>query len=309
MATYLITQATGQQSRWVIRHLLEAGCKVHAVVRDLQKPLPPILKEPGVTLFEGESKNFDEVFRAAQGCKGAFLNTFPVPGLEAQQAKAVVEACEKAGVESIVASTTFYTGNKAIWDDAISDELGMRDYYLSKAEVENIVRQANLKAYTILRPAFIHFDYLLPNAHYNYPRLPTHAELDHACNADTRIPQTDGHDIGRYAVAALQDPTRFGGQEIDLSNDLLTIEEIRDTIVKVTGRDDVRARKRTRAEEEEAKATLWAQRFHLFANVKDLSATIDIAKEVQAKFGIPFTSLEMALQRDKALLLDCLPPK
>ncbi|KAH6653262.1 hypothetical protein BKA67DRAFT_569023 [Truncatella angustata] len=306
MATYLITQATGQQSQWVIRHLLAAGCKVHAVVRDLQKELPPTLHSPGVTLFQGESKNSEEIFKAAQGCKGAFLNTFPIPGLEAQQAQAIVEACKKAGVETIVAATTQGTSDKAMWNDAETKECGMLEYYLSKAAVEDIVRRADFRAYTILRPAFIHFDYLLPNAWYNYPRLPSHGELDHACNENARIPQTDGHDIGKYASAALLDPAKFGGQEIDMGNETPNIEEIRAVLAKVSGRD-VRARKRTPEEEEEAKTSLWAQRFHLFANVKDFGIIPGHAKEVQTKFGIPFTSLENALQRDKAALLECLP--
>jgi uncharacterized protein YbjT (DUF2867 family) len=305
MATYLVTQATGQQSQWVITHLLAAGAKVHAVVRDLQK-VPPALEKPGVTIFKGESTNFEEIFQAAQGCKGAFLNTFPWPGLETQQAKTVVEACKKAGIESIVASTSFTVGDKAMWDDAATEEAGLRPYFLSKVEVEEVVRGGNFKAYTILRPAVLHSDYLLPGAYSNFPGLPARGELDHACNDGVQIPHTDAHDIGKYAAAALQDPAKFGGQEIDLPNELFTLEEVRDILVKVSGRD-VRVRQRTPAEVEEAMATVFGMRFQLWANAKDFSGYGKLTKEVQTKFGIPFTSLEMALQRDKARLLECLP--
>ncbi|GFP57679.1 NmrA-like family domain-containing oxidoreductase malD [Trichoderma asperellum] len=148
MATYLVTQATGQQSQMVITYLLAAGAKVHAVVRDPLK-IPSALDKQGITIFKGESTNFEEIFQAAQGCQGAFLNTFPIPGLEAQQAKTVVEACKKAGIESIVAATTVTVGNKAMWDDAATKEVGLREYFLSKAEVEEAVRNGNFKTYTI----------------------------------------------------------------------------------------------------------------------------------------------------------------
>lgn len=305
MATYLVSQATGQQSRSVISHLLAAGFKIHAVVRDLQKA-PPSLQDSNITLFQGESKNYDDIFKAAQGCKGVFLNTVPYPGLEALQAKTVVEACQKAGVQSIVAATTHGTGSKAFWDDEATKKINLHDYYSSKATVEEIVRAGGFQAYTILRPAVLHFDFFVPGAYGNFPRLPSDGELDHLLEDGARLPFTDAHDIGKYAAAALQDPAKFGGQEIDLGNELLTAEEIRDILIRVSGRQ-VRATRRTPKEVEEMGIAVFGQAFHLMSNIKDLSWTTARAKETQEKFGIQFTSLEEALQRDRTLLLECLP--
>lgn len=305
MSTYLVTQATGGQGRSVISHLLAAGHKIHAVVRDLQK-VPPSLQHPSITLFQGESKNFEDIFKAAQGCKGVFLNTFPYPGLEALQAKTIVEASRKAGVENIVAATTHSTGNKAMWDDDATKAINLHGYFTSKATVEDIVRAGGFHAYTILRPAVLHFDFFVPGAYGNFPRLPSDGELDHLLDDGARLPMTDANDIGKYAAAAFQDPAKFGGQEIDLGNELLTIEEIRDILIRVSGRQ-VRAPKRTQKELEEMGIAVFGQAFHLMSNIKDLSWTTARAKETQEKFGIPFTSLEEALQRDKALLLECLP--
>ncbi|KAH7155962.1 NmrA-like family protein [Dactylonectria macrodidyma] len=307
MATYLITQATGQQSRWVITHLLAAGAKIHAVVRDLEK-VPPILKNSSITLFQGESKNFEDILAAAKGCKGVFLNTVPYPGLEALQAKTVVEACQEAGVESIVVATTHGTGSKANWDGDAMKAIHLDNYFSSKATVEDIVRAGQFKAYTILRPSVIHHDFFLPGALGNFPRLPTHGEIDSLLDDGAKIPYTDANDIGKYAAAAFQDPTKFAGQEIDLGNELLTFEEVRDILVKVSGRD-VRVVKRTYEELKEMGIFVFGQAFQLMANIKDLTWTTAVAKEVQEKFEIPFTSLEEAVQRDKALLLECLPTK
>lgn len=149
-------------------------------------------------------------------------------------------------------------------------------------------------------------DYLLPSAVYNFSGLASKGELDHAYNSGTKMVHTDSFDVGRYAAAALQDPAKFGGQEIDLGNEALTIEEVRDILVKVSGRE-VRVRKRTPEEMEEVKEVLFSQGFQLLANVKDLKTISADAKGVQAKFGIPFTSFETAMQRDKARLLECLP--
>ncbi|KAH8123448.1 hypothetical protein FP744_10000781 [Trichoderma asperellum] len=305
MATYLVTQATGQQSQMVITYLLAAGAKVHAVVRDPLK-IPSALDKQGITIFKGESTNFEEIFQAAQGCQGAFLNTFPIPGLEAQQAKTVVEACKKAGIESIVAATTVTVGNKAMWDDAATKEVGLREYFLSKAEVEEAVRNGNFKTYTIVRPAVLHIDFMLPYVHNNFPGLPTGGELGHGFNDGVRMFYTDLHDVGKYAAAALGDPARFASQEIDLTNELLTIEEVRDILVKVSGRD-VRVRRWTAAEVKEGKNTVHGMLFHLWANSRDLSPYLRVVNETQTKLGIKLTSLETALQRDKVRLLECLP--
>lgn len=307
MATYLITQATGQQSRWVISHLLAAGAKIHAVVRDLQK-VPPLLQEPGVTLFQGESKSFEDILQAARGCKGVFLNTVPFPGLEALQAKTVVEACQKAGVESIVVATTHGASNKAMWDDDATKEVQLHPYFSSKATVEEIVRASEFQAYTILRPALLHYDFFLPSVLGNFPRFSTHGELDHLFNEGARLPYTDASDIGKYAAAALQNPAKFGGQEIELGNELFTINELRDILTRVSGRE-VRAIKRTPEEVEKMGISVFGQNFQLFANGKDFSWTTAAAEEAQEKFGIPLTPFEVALQRDKALLLECLPAK
>jgi len=305
MAVYLVTQATGIQSQWVIKHLLEAGVRVHALVRDLNKA-PPSLQDPRISLFQGESQNQEDVLKAARGCRGVFLNTFPIPGLETEQAKAVVGACLKAGLENIVASTVYLANDKRMLEGAAVDESQLRGYFVSKAAVEDIVRTAGFSAYTILRPAVINNDYMVPHAHVNFPELPVRGELAHCLNDGVTMPHTDASDVGKYAAAALQDPVKFGGQEINIVSEALTIERVRDTIVQVSGRD-VRVRKRTPAETEETLKTVFGQRFHLMANAGNFGADPAAAKEVEAKFGIPLTSLEGTLQREKAHLLESLP--
>ncbi|KAI0150261.1 NmrA-like family protein [Xylariaceae sp. FL1272] len=299
MATYLITQATGKQARWTITHLLTAGAKVHAVVRDLEKASEiPLLKSEGVTLFKGESVNLEEVLQAAQGCQGAFLNTFPIPGLEAQQAKTVVEACNKAGIKTIVAATTFATDKPELWDNELGDKVDLRDYYRSKKAIEDAVRDGNFEAYTILRPGLIHIDYMVPHSTHNWGRLPSHGIIDHAFDDGAKLPQTDCSDVGKYAAAALLDPAKFGGQEITVINENLSIDEAADIISRVSGR---------KVTTEKGEVTVLGQRFHLLANAIDFNHLAAAAREKAVKLGMPFGSLEAALLRDREWLLESLP--
>lgn len=74
MATYLITQATGGQALWTIDFLLNAGAKIHALVRDPSK-VPAELLRPGITIFDRENDSLAALLKAARGTKGVFLNT------------------------------------------------------------------------------------------------------------------------------------------------------------------------------------------------------------------------------------------
>ncbi|EGY21678.1 hypothetical protein VD0002_g6997 [Verticillium dahliae] len=304
MAIYLVTQATGHQSQHTITHLLASGAKVHAVVRNPQK-IPSVLERPGVTIFKGESTDAEAVARAAQGCTGVFLNTFPIPGLELSQAQTIIEASKKVGIKTIVASTTFFAHEKAMWDTPITKETLLHGYFSSKYDVEEAVKAAGFEAYTILQPAFCHFDFLLPNAPQNFPALSTRGELDHAMDDGATMLYTDADDIGAYAAAALLDPAKFDKQVIAMGHENLTMEEVAQIVSRVSGKT-VLAKKRSAEEIEQVKDTLFTQRFHLWANATDLSEGAVAAKAVQAKFGIPFTSLEDALTREKTRLLECL---
>lgn len=297
--TFLVTQATGEQAKWVVTHILKAGAKVHAVVRDIAKA-PALLHHPNITLFQGESKNFDDIYAAAQGCKGAYLNTFPIPGLEALQAQTIVAACEKAGVESIVACTTYLTSQKSRWDNEEARKCVLEDYFTSKTQVEAAVRGSSIKAYTILRPAILFQDFYMPGAYGNYPRL-AEGVLDHAFNDGTTGPFTDAHDVGAYAVAALLDPTRFYQREIDLASQALTIDVAHGLLQKASGHA-IKLHRRTAEEEEEAKEAIFGQRFQLWSNGEDFGNIDESAEKTAKEYGIAFTAVEDVLQRDRERL-------
>ncbi|KAF4461933.1 Short-chain dehydrogenase reductase SDR [Fusarium albosuccineum] len=94
----------------------------------------------------------------------------------------------------------------------------------------------------------------------------------------------------------------------NLGSELLTFEEVRDVLMKVSGRD-VRVVKRTVEELEKMGASVFGQKFQLLSNIRDLSWITAKAKKVQGEFGIPYTPLSESVQRDKDRLLECLPDK
>ncbi|KAI1875544.1 uncharacterized protein JN550_001830 [Neoarthrinium moseri] len=305
MATYLVTCATGKQGAATVKHLLAAGAKVHAVVRDPEKDTAQALKKQGVVLFQGDNENYDVFREAAKGCKGLFLVPLPFnKEAEVRQARVVVQASIEAGVETVVVSTAFWTGDREKWDDEENKKEGLAVYYESKAAVESEVRQPSLKSWTILRPGWFHTNYLLPETDLYYPGMREKGELMHSLNEGVAIAHIDVDDIGKFAAAALLDPEKFGGHEIELGCQNLTPEDTAKALSKASGRE-VKARKRTPEEVVEAAKKVGVQRFQLWANRQFLELD---GQALQDKYGIRLTTFEEYLEREKDVVLATLSP-
>lgn len=313
MPSYLVTGATGYQGGAVVSYLLAAGAKVHASVRDPSSAKAKALRDQGVVLFQGTHEEPDTVFReAAAGCTGLFLNISVFePGQAKAQAEAIIKAC-KAGagptLSSIVLSSTTRT-------EEMSHDLGtpaavhpwLGGYYTAKAEVEAAVRESGIRDYTILRPPVLAHDYLLPHSAtpHGYPQLPRSGRLVTSLDDDKTMPYLDENDVGKLAAAALLDPAKFGGHELELAADNLTAREVRDILARVSG-IDVKFHKRTPAEMEETKMTEFFQVFEQLANRSP--RRIDV-EAVEDKYGIKLTRFEEYMERNKDKLLDSLPPR
>ncbi|RYP56364.1 hypothetical protein DL771_011920 [Monosporascus sp. 5C6A] len=290
--------ATGHQGGATARFLLEAGAKVHALTRDPLAESARQLKDQGASIFKIRDFNDLEAIReAAKGCKGIFLNLWPGPD-EGDYARGIVETCKEAGIEIVVASTAFLAGNPEKWGHEMDPAL--LGYFTSKAAIEKAARDSGLK-YTILRPSFIHYNYIPPWTSQVYPEFVETGEFMHACEEGTKMPHIDERGIGKFAASALLDPDRFGGEEIDLGFENLTAEEICAILSRVAGRD-IKARRRT--PEEEAQKRTPFQMSQILANRVDIS--ID-GEALQRKYGIRLTPLEDYMQREKDRFLAGLP--
>ncbi|RYP43340.1 hypothetical protein DL768_009974 [Monosporascus sp. mg162] len=290
--------ATGHQGGAAARFLLEAGAKVHALTRNPLSESARQLEDQGASIFKiRDFGDLDAIREAAKGCKGIFLNLWPGPD-EGNYARGIVQTCKEAGIEIVVASTAFLAGNPEKWEHEADPAL--LGYYTSKAAVEKAVRDSGLR-YTILRPSYIHYNYIAPWCSLVYPEFVETGVFTHAFEKGAKMPHIDGSDIGKLAASALLDPDRFGGEEIDLGFENLTADEVCAILSRVAGRD-IKARRRT--PEEEAQNKTMFQMFQLWANRVDLS--ID-GEALQRKYNIRLTPLEEYMQREKDRFLAGLP--
>ncbi|KAJ7485570.1 hypothetical protein FB451DRAFT_1230318 [Mycena latifolia] len=215
----------------------------------------------GATLFKGGFDDVPAITAAMQGVTGVFLNTFPKftnPDGEAPDAETFVAAARAAGtVTSFVVSTSFIVSTIdqcAEWDTLKPQFPFLELYYNSKAGVERVVRASGF-ACTILRPGWLMHNYIAPGPAYHFPEYMSARVLTVSCARDFRMDHFDAADVGQFAAAALLDPARFAGAELDLVNERLTFEEIAANLSEAVGAE-VKVKYRTEEETAEARTTL-----------------------------------------------------
>jgi uncharacterized protein YbjT (DUF2867 family) len=301
--TFLITGATGSQGGATARILLTQNVTVHALVRNKNSPASQSLQKAGAILFQGDFDDTTAIKAAITGVSGIFLNPFPTvdPDLSVRQAQNFIDAAIAAkAVKTIVLSTAFFTASRdAIWGST-DPHLGLQAYYGQKAAIESAVRSAGLQNYTILRPGFLMQNYLLPQAAFLTPELSSEGVLAHIYEKGTKMPHLDAVDVGKFAAAALLEPEKFRGEEIELGSENLTIEEVA-AMMKETSGVEVRIRKRSEEETERVWNYNPTLRFQRLANEKDLSIDGTALKE---KYGIRLSNLEEFLTREKEVLIE-----
>jgi uncharacterized protein YbjT (DUF2867 family) len=296
---FLITGASGQQGGAAARFLLREGVTVHALVRDTTSPAAQALEKAGAILFKGDFDDVAAIKAATTGVSGVFLNPFPGEK-QVQQAQNFIDAAIASKiVKTLVLSTAFFTGDRKIW----GLEPDVVPYYTSKSAVEEAVRSAGFENYTILRPSWLMHNYLLPASKWNSPEFATEGIFAHIYDPDTRMAHFDANDVGKFAAAALLDPAKFSGHEIELGNENLTAQEAVEHLRKASGRD-IKLHLRTADEAELMAPKVPTMRFARLANKKPL--TID-GKALEKKYGIKLKTFQEYLDQHKDELLKSLP--
>jgi uncharacterized protein YbjT (DUF2867 family) len=232
----LVLGATGAQGGAVVRALLAAGVPVRILVRDAAKA--QLLVDLGATLAIGD---FDDEAGLLAGCQGARAvfsmqnPPFPDTASERRHGRKIVTATKAAGVSQLIHTSVSGTGayHRAVagWDEGRWD----RNYWESKADVECVVRSAGFDFYTIVKPAFMMENFTRPKADFMFPDLRADG-LVTALKPDTQLKLVAADDIGLIVAAAVLDPARLNGAEIELGGDSLTMPEIAATLSAATGR-------------------------------------------------------------------------
>lgn len=300
MPAYLVVGATGNQGGATASQLLAKGHDVHAIVRDATSASSQQLTSLGAKVFQGDYSNAQLLAAAISGTVGVFLNPYiDMNDVNAQVAvsRTIVEAAIASGtVRHIVAATAFVTGRyrELVEKD---ENFPIRWYYDEKAKVEAVVKDSAVRGgytWTILRPSFLFYNYLPPAHIIHFPELYTRHELAHVYQPGARMPHFDQEDVGKFAVAAFEQPDKFAGESIELGSENLTIDEVAAELSRASG---VRVNTRTREAEEakRTKRTVATQEFHELASWTDIS----IPEDSLDKYGLKLTTFAEFLEREK----------
>ncbi|RAO67256.1 uncharacterized protein BHQ10_003268 [Talaromyces amestolkiae] len=306
--TFLVTGATGYQGGSLARVLRSQNHTVNALIRDPSSPKALALKELGVKIFHGSFDDVAVIKNAISGCAGLFLNPFPTPAdpqLQVQHARNFINAAIEEQCP-LVLSTAFMTAQKESWVGSSPQDF-LYLYYSINHIIEEEVRSAasigKLKAYTILRPAYLMHNYLIPFSFFHYPELPKQGVMKHMYIDGRRISHLDSADVGKLAAVVLQTPEKYDKLEIDLGGENLDADEAAAIIRKVSGREDIVTEKLVIPNFDTVKKT--GLTWHYYANTQDTE--LANKKEVEELFGVKLTSFEEYLVRERELLNKSLP--
>ncbi|WP_410583642.1 NmrA/HSCARG family protein [Amycolatopsis sp. lyj-108] len=238
-APVLVTGATGRQGGATARALLAAGVPVRALVRDPARA--KAVETLGAELVVGDLHDIDSVIRAAKGARAVF--SVQMPGVSAEgfdfagevtQGVNLIEAAKAAGVPQFVHTSVSGAGQHVDadgWADgrwsAMEPTLG------AKAAIQDRLREAGFPQWTLLKPGFF-MENFLPDMKFLFPRG-VDGGLVSVIKPSTSLSLAAVDDIGIAAAAAIAEPERFSGVELELASDFLTMAEIAAVLSEVLG--------------------------------------------------------------------------
>ena len=235
-----VAGATGHQGGATARELLKSGVKVHAIVRDSSSKSAIDLQRLGAHLFPGNFEDLLSLKAALGGATAVFLNVLPTVSdtkREVVHAKNIIDAAIASGtVTTIVYSSVTMTGRHEEFPNW-GPGYPLAWYWENKAQIESMVRGSGIEYWTILRPAFLMHNYHQPTASYMFPDLVQRRTFLTAYKPSTAMTILDRDDVGKFAAAAIIEPSAYNMHEIDLGVESLTPAEIVRELSRVSGKD------------------------------------------------------------------------
>jgi len=229
-----ITGATGAQGGATARELLAAGYQVRFLTRNPDAPAATRLIERGAVAVRGDMEDPASLATGMRGAYGVFSVQIPDrAGTDAERRHgyALVQAAREAGVEHFVHTSVCEAGRHTQfprWGSGYWWE----KYWTDKWDVEEAVRAAGFKHWTVLKPAFMMDNFAQPKARYMFPHLQK-GKIITALQPGTRMQLIAADDVGVFARAAIADPARFDRKNIDLATEALTMDEVAAVLGKV----------------------------------------------------------------------------
>lgn len=225
----LVTGATGKQGGAVAAALLERGVPVRALVRDPGAAAAIALRARGAVLARGDFDDPGSLRVACEGARAVFSVQHPnMADLESDseraQGKNLVEAARAASVPHFIHTSVSGAGAHHRRAPGWEAERGpTRNYWESKAYTQELVKSAGFRFWTLVKPAFFMENFVRPSMMFEGG---TGARLLTTIAPDTELALVAVQDIGAVAAAAVQDPSRFHGVELELASERLTMRRI-----------------------------------------------------------------------------------
>ncbi|MEU8795579.1 NmrA/HSCARG family protein [Streptomyces sp. NPDC048643] len=220
--TVLVTGATGNQGGATARHLLAAGWRVRALVRDERSPAAAALSAAGAELVRGDLDDRASLDSAARGAYGVY-SVQSANENEITQGRNIADAAAHAGVQHLVYSSV----GGAESQNRFYVEQGWGP--IDKWQIEEHIREAGVPT-TILRPAGFMEDFTSP------ARFFRNGSLNVPWREDLVMQLIAIDDIGVFAASAFADPDAFLGRAIEITGDRLTTPQIADALSSAANR-------------------------------------------------------------------------
>ncbi|TDC94224.1 NmrA family NAD(P)-binding protein [Actinomadura sp. 7K507] len=241
-APVLVTGATGRQGGATARALLAAGVPVRALVRDPAGERAGAVEALGAELVGGDLNDRDSVVRAAEGARAVFSVQMPAGTAdgfdfdgEVAQGVNLIEGAKAAGVPQFVHTSVTGAGQHTQTPGWAEGRWASMEPTLSaKSAIQDRVRTAGFAHWTLLKPGFF-MENFLPSMAFLFPRG-LHGGLVSVLNPGTRLSLVAVDDIGAAAAAAVAEPGRFDGVELELASEHLSMTEIAEVLSRVLGR-------------------------------------------------------------------------
>lgn len=218
-----VVGATGTHGRSIATRLLKAGWKVRGLCRNTGNEQAAALKKAGAELVSADLDKPESVNAALAGSDAvvsiiaSLQNRFDIG--QATQGIHVAEAAAQAGVKHF------------IYSSVLAPQHGIMGQGSKIAIAERIAELG--MPYTILHPSFF-----MENLLTHFPAKVENGAVIVALPfpATTRLELVAVDDIARAAEVVLDAPANYLGKGLDIISDEKTVQEMCDTVGRVTGK-------------------------------------------------------------------------
>jgi uncharacterized protein YbjT (DUF2867 family) len=292
--TALVMRATGAQGRGTIKHLVNSGWHVHAVVTDASSDRAIALQSfgPNVTLHQGTWTDPASMENAMRGCLALFLNQMPsfTDGSEVREARVVLDIAKVVGVQHIVFPSTLPLYNPNIREELKDSPVAPA--VLNKGDVEELVKASGI-TWTILRPGYFLTNLLPPIVYGMYPEMKDGRKFLNSYGPDCVLTLVDPDDIGAFVTAAFKDSKKFGGQTVNVVGEKMRVDDMLKTLEESSGKL-INVVYRTSEETEKAKGNPYVA-----GNLLCIGLDKYVDMEEVKNWGVPLTSYAQFLEKHK----------